>query len=201
MMPRAPTLAFRDTSGVTVIEFALLAPVLLLMVFGLMDLTHGMYTQQMLQGAIQKAARDSTLEGASVDATTLDSRVTQAVLAVAPGSTLTFSRVSYSNFTSASRPENFDDVNANGTCDNDEPFEDANKNSTWDMDAGTSGFGGARDAVLYTVTVNYKRLFPVAGFIPGQSGTITMTATSVLRNQPYGTATAPEPPVTGNCHD
>jgi Flp pilus assembly protein TadG len=199
MKLRAPSGLFRDTSGVTIIEFALISPVLMIMLFGLLDLAHSMYTAQMLQGAIQKAARDSTIEGASTSATTLDGRVSSAVLAIAPGSTLSFSRKSYSNFTSASRPENYDDLNSNGTCDNGEAFEDANKNGTWDKDIGSTGFGGARDAVLYTVTVAYKRLFPIAAFIPGQAKTITMSATNVLRNQPYGLSASNGAPATGNC--
>ena len=199
MKLRALNQIIRDTSGATIIEFALIAPVLMVMLFGLLDLAHSMYTAQMLQGAIQKAARDSTIEGASTAATTLDGRVSTAVLAIAPGSTLAFSRKSYSNFTSASRPENYDDLNSNATCDNGEAFEDANKNGTWDKDIGTSGFGGARDAVLYTVTVGYKRLFPIAAFIPGQAKTITMTASNVLRNQPYGLSASTGKPPTGNC--
>lgn len=199
MKLRTPSYLIRDTSGVTIIEFALISPILMVMLFGLLDLAHSMYTAQMLQGAIQKAARDSTIEGASTSAATLDGRVSDAVLAIAPGSTLSFSRKSYSNFTSASRPENYDDLNANGSCDNGEAFEDANKNGTWDKDIGTAGFGGARDAVLYTVTVAYKRLFPIAAFIPGQAKTITMTATNVLRNQPYGLPGSSGTPGTGNC--
>ena len=199
MKLRAPSQLVADTSGVTIIEFALIAPVLMVMMFGLLDLAHSMYTAQMLQGAIQKASRDSTIESASTSATTLDGRVSTAVLAIAPGSTLAFSRKSYSNFTSASRPENYDDLNSNATCDNGEAFEDANKNGNWDKDIGNAGFGGARDAVLYTVTVAYKRLFPIAAFIPGQAKTITMTATNVLRNQPYGMPGSPGAPATGNC--
>ncbi len=199
MTLRSPFQAIRDTSGVTIIEFGLISPVLMVMLFGLLDLAHSMYTAQMLQGAIQKAARDSTIEGASTSSAALDGRVSKAVLAIAPGSTVTFNRKSYSNFTSASRPENYDDLNSNATCDNGEAFEDANKNGTWDKDIGTSGFGGARDAVLYTVTVGYKRLFPIAAFIPGQTKTITMTATNVLRNQPYGLPGSSGTPGTGNC--
>lgn len=187
-----------DTSGATIVEFALVAPVLFTMLFGLFDVGHNMYTAQMLQGAIQKAARDSTIEGAASNTTSLDAKVTTAVRAVAPGSTLAFSRKSYSTFTSVSRPEDYDDLNKNGTCDANEPFEDANGNKAWDKDVGNAGFGSARDAVLYTVTVTYKRFFPIYALIPGQTKNFTMTTTTVLRNQPYG-VTASTPPGTGNC--
>ena len=175
-----------DQGGATIVEFALIAPALLVMLFGLFDLSYNMYTAQMLQGAIQDAARDSTLEGAGGNQATIDANVTRAVQALAAGSTVTFARKSYATFSNVNRPEEFDDVNANDTCDNSEPFEDANGNGTWDTDPGIAGFGGARDAVLYTVTVNYKRAFPIAAFIPGQSEDFNLVATTVLRNQPFG---------------
>ena len=54
-------------------------------------------------------------------------------------------------------------------------------------------------AVVYTVSVNYNRLFPIYAFIPGQSRTISMSATTVLRNQPYNAQQQAAAPVTGNC--
>jgi Flp pilus assembly pilin Flp len=189
----------RDRRGVTIVEFALIAPVLMLMLMGLPDLAYNMYTTEMLQGAIQNAARNSTIEGATVNEAELDATVTKAVHAVAPSSTLSFDRRSYSTFTDAGRPEDYTDVDNDGTCNHGEPFEDANGNGTWDLDRGQAGFGGARDAVLYTVTVNYQRPFPVAGFIPGQSKDFTLSASTVLRNQPFGEQATIPVPATGNC--
>ena len=198
-MSRRSEALLRDESGVAIIEFALIAPVLLLMLLGLLDLAFNMYTTEMLQGAIQNAARNSTIEGASGKNAALDATVTTAVRAVAPSATLTFDRRAYSSFTEAGRPEDFTDVDNDGTCNNGEPFEDANGNGSWDLDRGKAGFGGARDAVLYTVTVNYRRPFPVAGFIPGQTKDFTLSAVTVLRNQPYGQQSVNPVPVTGNC--
>ena len=189
----------RDERGVSIIEFALIAPVLLLMLMGLLDLAFNMYTTEMLQGAIQSAARNSTIEGASGNDAQLDGIVTTAVRAVSPSATLTFNRRAYSSFTEAGRPEDYTDVDKDGTCNHGEPFEDANGNGAWDLDRGKAGFGGARDAVLYTVTVNYQRPFPVAGFIPGQTKNFTLSAVTVLRNQPYGQQSVNPVPATGNC--
>ena len=188
-----------DQSGVTIIEFAMIAPVLMLMLMGLFDLSYNMYTTQMLQGAIENAARNSSIEGAAGKEAQLDAMVTTAVRAVAPAATLTFTRRAYSSFTKAGRPEDFTDVDSNGTCGKGEPFEDANGNGKWDADGGKAGFGGARDAVLYTVIVKYERPFPIAGFIPGQSKNFTLSAANVLRNQPYGQQAANSAPVTGSC--
>lgn len=189
-----------DQQGVSVVEFALISPVLLTMLMGLLDLSYNVYTAQMLQGAVQDAARKSTIEGAGTNSAAIDGVVTTAVRAIAPTATMTFSRKAYNNFGNVNRPEDYDDVNADGTCNNGEPFEDANNNGNWDIDPGQVGFGGARDAVLYQVNINYPRAFPIFAFIPGQGNTFSMTAKVVLRNQPYGTqANAGTAPTTGNC--
>lgn len=196
LSPALRLLRARDGAGA--VEFALIAPVLLLSLLGLFDLGHNMYTTSMLQGAIQQAARNSTIEGAAGAPDALDGIVTKAVHAIVPRSTLKFDRMAYSNFTDVSRPEDFTDIDLDGSCNNGEPFEDANANGQWDADRGKSGFGGARDAVLYTVTVTYSRPFPVARLIPGQSNTITLKAATVLRNQPYSRQESTAP-ATGNC--
>jgi Flp pilus assembly protein TadG len=179
---------FYDDSGVSIVEFALIAPVLLLTLFGLLDVSHGLYTRSLLQGAIEKAARDSTIQAATTGA--LDAKVTATVKQIAPGATLTFNRKSYSTFSAIKSPEAFTDTNGDGTCDNGEPFEDANGNGVWDQDRGMNGNGGARDAVLYSVTVTYPRLFPVYRLI-NQSASMTMKSVSVLRNQPYSVQNIP----------
>jgi len=188
----------RDERGATIVEFALITPALLITLMGLFDLAYNMYTAQQLQGAIQNAARQSTLEGASTNVSNIDAIVTRAVHAVAGNATLTFDRTAYASFASVARPEDYTDVNNDGTCNDGEPFEDANDNGVWDADSGSSGFGGARDAVLYTVTVVYPRAFPIAKLIPGQTDNFTLTATTVLRNQPYGLQNTAST-ATGNC--
>ena len=188
----------RDERGATIVEFALITPALLITLMGLFDLAYNMYTAQQLQGAIQNAARQSTLEGASTNVSNIDGILTRAVHAVAGNATLTFDRTAYASFASVARPEDYTDVNNDGTCNDGEPFEDANENGVWDADSGSSGFGGARDAVLYTVTVVYPRAFPIAKLIPGQTDNFTLTATTVLRNQPYGLQNTAST-ATGNC--
>ncbi|MEY4237515.1 MAG: hypothetical protein RL339_116 [Pseudomonadota bacterium] len=187
-----------DCQGATIVEFALITPVLLLTLMGLFDMAHNMYTAQMLNGAIQQAARNSTIEGAQSREAALDLIVTKSVKAISPGATVRFSRAAYRDFTSVGRPEDWNDIDNDGNCNNGEPYEDANDNSAWDRSPGSAGFGGARDAVLYTVTINYPRLFPVARLIPGQSEIMEMQSATVLRNQPFGAADTAAP-VTRNC--
>ncbi|WP_052223351.1 TadE/TadG family type IV pilus assembly protein [Novosphingobium malaysiense] len=183
-MERANLLAIGDESGASAVEFALVAPVLLMAMMGLFDLGYNVYTATLLEGAIQKAARDSTIEGSVSKTSTLDGRVTDMVRNIAPQAQLTFKRTAYASFSDVGKPEDFTDVNNDGMCDAGEPFEDANGNGVWDADQGKAGSGGARDAVLYEVKVTYPRPFPVTAIF-GMSADYAMTSRTVLRNQPY----------------
>lgn len=173
----------RDDRGAASVEFALVAPVMLMVLYGMFDLGHGQYTKAMLEGAIDKASRRATIEGATVAG--IDAEVTTAVRRIAPSAVMTFTRTTYSDFADIGMPEDFDDVDGDGSCNNNEPYEDANGNGSYDLDRGKSGNGGARDAVLYKVNVSYKRIMPIGSLI-GQSNITSLSATTVLRNQPFG---------------
>jgi Flp pilus assembly protein TadG len=195
MMRRLPLLRrlARDQRGVTVVEFAIVAPVMGMVLLGAFDVGHTLYMRGVMQGIVQKTARDSTLEDSTDSAaqTTLDNRVKAQVLALANNATITITRRYYRTFSTAqaARAETFTDATSgvfkNGICDNGEPYEDANLNGVWDRDGGDSGLGGAKDAVLYTVTATYPRFFPIYRFIGGSNVT-KITSSTVLRNQPYG---------------
>lgn len=192
----------RESGGATIVEFAIVVPVLLLLIIGLFDITYNLYMISALQGVVQKAARDSTLQStdpAAADAV-LDAKVTAQVQALYPSATVTPSRRFYRTYAEASakKAETWTDTDHDGTCDHGEPFLDANNNGVWDPDGANAGQGGAKDRTVYTVTVTYPRMFPIANAM-GWSKTVTLAATTVLANQPYdeqGTYTAPK---TLNC--
>lgn len=174
----------RDRRGAALVEFALVAPIFILALIGLFDLSYNIYTSSLLEGSIQKAARDSTIEGANLTEAEIDARVTEVVQGIVPSGTVEFERKAYTNFVDVARPEDYTDSNGDGRCNDGEPFEDVNGNGMWDEDRGSDGMGGARDAVLYVVTVTYHRQFPLHEFI-GVPGEVSSVARTVLRNQPY----------------
>ncbi len=174
----------RQKDGVAAVEFALIAPMLITVLMGMFDIGFTLYANVTLQGAVQQAARKATVESGQSTWSLMDNAVRKQVKMVVPHATVAFTRKAYSNFSKIGMPEDFTDVNANGTCNAGEPFEDANGNGLWDQDRGATGMGGARDAVLYTVTVTYKRPFPMATMI-GLPANVTSVAKTVLRNQPY----------------
>jgi Flp pilus assembly protein TadG len=183
MIRRLPAIA-RDTRGVSAVEFALLTPVLLICLMGVFDTAYDMYTASLLEGAIQKAARDSSLEKASLNSATIDNVVTKTVQDLAPQANLTFKRAAYHSFSAIGKPEDYTDTNNNKKCDAGEPYEDANDNGRWDTDQGDTDVGGARDAILYQVTVTYPRPFAIASLL-GWPSTYTMNAKTILANQPW----------------
>ena len=187
----------KNTDGVTVVEFAIVAPVLVLMIMGMFDLGHQLYATSVMQGSLQQASRSSTLETGASQTATIDTQLTDRLKDISPNATVVITRKNYQNFTDITLPENWTDGDSDGICNNGEPFEDVNYNGTWDTDRGRTGAGGARDAVLLTAVMTYDRLFPMTGLI-GLPTQVTVAGTTVLRNQPYNEH-ADRVPVIVNC--
>lgn len=168
--------------GVAAIEFALVAPVFLLMMLGVFDIGQMAYAKAILNGAVAQAARDGTLETA--DTTAADARVAAAIKPILPNAIVSSTRSSFYDFADINRAEKFTDKNGDGTCDNGEPYVDENRNGSWDANIGVAGNGGAGDVVLYTVTVKYMPIFKIAT-LPGGDSPRTLTAVGVRKNQPF----------------
>ncbi len=189
----------RDRRGVTVVEFAIVVPAMALMMMGLGDLLYQMYVKELLTGSIQKAARDSTIQGGAQQIATIDGkvlgmmgsimRVPTPSCATTPASgTYCSSRLSYASFMAVG-PERFDDTNGNNRRDPGECFTDVNGNGQWDLEPGVAGQGGANDVTLYSMRITYSRLFPVARLL-GVSDTQSVKVETLLKNQPYATQVA-----------
>lgn len=173
----------RDRRGTSATEFGLLAPVMLGLWMGLGDIMYQSYVQSVLNGAVAKAGRDSGLESGAATGAAIDAKVQTAVQQLARTATFTSTRKAYDSFSEVA-PEPFTDTNSNGVRDTGECFTDVNGNGTWDADPGINGQGGAGAVTLYTMTVTYPRLFPVAGFF-GFPPNQTISASTLLKNQPY----------------
>ncbi|MBJ6123478.1 TadE/TadG family type IV pilus assembly protein [Sphingomonas mollis] len=187
-----------ETRGATILEFGIVAPVMCLLLVGGFDIAHTQYMRAVLQGIVQKTARDSGLEGASTAA--IDNQVRTQVLAINMQAKIDFTRRYYRTFTDAvsKTPEPWNDTNGNGVCDKSEQYQDNNNNMVWDNDGGDQGQGGAKDRVVYTATVKYPRILPLDKFV-GASDTVQISASTVLMNQPYGDQSTYGAPTPRNC--
>jgi Flp pilus assembly pilin Flp len=203
-MKNRHSLIATDQEGISVTEFGLIAPVVATMLLGAMDVGHSLYMRTVLDGAIQEIARDSSLEDGGVLAKqeTIDFKLKQQVKKLHKDAEVTVKRRYYRNFTNAfdAEAEEYTDTNNDGECNNGEPYVDANLNEVWDSDGGDAGQGGAKDVSIVTVTVSYKRLFPMAS-LAGLSDNVTIAANTVLANQPYGDQAQYGTAQTRNCDD
>lgn len=176
----------RDTAGAALVEFALIAPALLMMVFGSLEFGLNVYMRSVVEGAMLQAGRSSSLQLAQSGQSAIDQMVRTQVQNVMPNATVTFDRDNYPSFSKINKPEDFTDANNNGIYDAGECFQDVNGNNLWDADGGRDGLGGANDVVEYTVTVSYPSWIP-GGAAIGISPTTTIKGKTLLRNQPFAT--------------
>lgn len=182
-----------DDTGATIIEFAIVAPVFLLMLMAVFDLGFLIYSKAVLQGAVEHGARSASLE--NTEWSTIEDRVNEQVRAVIPvrdSSTdisFEFDPLYYENYNDIQLPEDFTDTNNNDIWDSNECFVDRNGNGNYDVDVGLTGRGGAQDVVSIRAEVTYKRIFPLWMML-NQSQDYTITAATFLRNQPFSAQAA-----------
>jgi Flp pilus assembly protein TadG len=203
--PRRLKALREDQRGTTILEFGLIAPSLIVMLMGALDFGHTLYMQGVLQGAVQKAARDSTLQQTAGTNDTarnaIDTAVRNQVKTLHKQATITITRRFYRTFSdaAAASAETFTDTDHDGICNHGEPFDDRNSNGVRDTDGADSvDHAGARDNVVYTVSISYPRMFPIDKLIGG-NGTTSLTATTVLANQPFGNQASYAAPTVGHC--
>jgi Flp pilus assembly protein TadG len=174
----------RDARGVTLVEFALVAPVFLMMIVGLLDIGQMIYGKSLLNGAVEAAARSSSLEAG--DTAAADAIVADRVSRILPGVAVESTRTSYFDFADIGRAEQWNDADGSGDCNDGEAYTDENGNGGWDRDIGVGGNGGANDVVLYKVTATYTPLFRVP-FMPEAWKERSLESTAIRKNQPFAT--------------
>ncbi|MBO9519458.1 MAG: pilus assembly protein [Porphyrobacter sp.] len=180
-----------DERGATIVEFAFILPVFAGLLMFLFDTGYFLYARSILAGEVNAAARASTLETATAaNVAAVDAGVTEQVHRLVPHGNLSFERRAFKSYALASGLEPFKDIDGDGECNHGEPFVDGNNNLVRDRDTGTAGTGGAKDAVVYTATLTYDRLFPVAGLL-GWDQVATVTASAIMRNQPFANQAEP----------
>jgi hypothetical protein len=177
----------RDQSGITAVEFAMVTPVLLLMVIGILEFTSIMFTMAVMESATNSTSRlgktGYVAAGTTRQQQIIDSIATKTSGLLDPTKIIITSKV-YSDFSKVGQPEPC--INPTSTPCPGTPnvnFIDVNGNGAWDADMGIAGLGNAGDIVVYTVTYPWKIMTPIISNIIG--GTFDITVRSVVRNEPY----------------
>ena len=182
LVPLAGRKLRKDARGATVVEFALVLPLLCTLLLGFLDLGYQAYVNSVVQGALFEAARMATVGDKTGQE--IDDHILKRLKPFAAGGTIKITKKSYSDFTGVGKPEK-----KVGEC-----FEDANGNGRYDTDMGSDGLGGADDVVNYEILVTYKRLVPVGSLI-GLSPIVKVKSAAPVRNQPFAARTEAPVPV------
>ncbi len=180
----------QDERGATLVEFAIVAMPLIIMMMAMLGLGFRQYISIQLAGAIDQSARQVTV-GTTTTVATIKASVTSQIRAILPGATVNVVPSSYDAFSKVGKPEPITtDTAPIGVYNKGDCFEDENGNGVWDADSGLNGTGGSDDIVYYTATVTYPEIVPMRKLL-GWSATETVTATAMMKNQPYASQADP----------
>jgi Flp pilus assembly pilin Flp len=179
---------WRDERGVTAIEYAVIAPVMMLLVFGIIEFAMIMALHNTMEGATAVSSRlgktGYTGSGLTRQQTILNA-INQRASSLLDPTKLTVTSKFYKQYDQINDPEPFIDANGNNSFDVGETFTDINGNAQWDADMGSSGYGSAGDIVVYTVSYPWSLMTPIMRELIGVNGNYTITTHAVVKNEPY----------------
>lgn len=179
---------WKKNDGVAAVEFALVAPILVIMIMGIIETSLVMFVQNVLENATFMASRlgktGYTDEGSSREATIL-AMLEDRAGAVLDTGLVHITTQSYARFDDVGDPEPFIDANSNGVRDTGENYTDVNGNGQYDTDMGSEGVGNAGEIVVYTVSYPWDITTPMIQKFIGEDGVIELSARAVVQNEPF----------------
>ncbi|HST36583.1 MAG TPA: TadE/TadG family type IV pilus assembly protein [Allosphingosinicella sp.] len=179
----------RDARGATIIEFAIILPVLSLMLMGTFDLGYRSYVTSIVQGSLHEASRMATVGNVSMSA--IETHVEGRLQEFSRNAEIEIDTASYANFSEVSvgEPLTTDAGRLNVYDQATDCYRDLNNSGKYTHQV-NNGTGGAEDVVRFQVRMTYPRLFPMASLL-GWSDDVEIVQETMLRNQPYaGRATS-----------
>ena len=136
------------------VEFAIITPVLLLIIMGIIEFSLIMFTWTVMENATANTARLGKT-GYYPNGMTQQQAIIQNVQNHTAGlldpTKITLTALSYSDFSEIGQPEPCITVRC-GAGQAGVDYDDINGNKQWDSDMGAAGYGGAGDVVVYTVS-------------------------------------------------
>lgn len=178
--------------GSAIVEYALVLPVFLTMTLGGFELGRIYMVNASLEGAVSEATRTAMTgnlpEGYDTRSDYIEHIVTSNLEDVNITTGVTVSMKVYSSFSDIGDPEPYVDQNGNGQYDIGECYSDINANVTWDSDMGSAGAGGEENIMVMTVDVNLPYMTSYMVSMMGGKGSINLSASTVVRNEPFGGA-------------
>lgn len=184
----------KDNRGIAAVEFAFIAPVLVLLICGFMEFSHVSSARTRLEGATMRAARAVAASDCPAEREgMMRGIITQAMEGIPSpgGGAVEIETRSYSDqFGNVGEPEPFDDQDGNSKWDEGEPYNDVNGNGNYDKDMGKLGsIGAAGEVVSYTARFRVFSIFRFVNTVVNGSGVYDIEASTVMRNEPIFSST------------
>lgn len=174
--------------GIFSIEFALIMPLLVMMMFGTIEVGLIMFTQSLMEGALRDASRYG-ITGQITDEedrlVTIKNLISSRTVGLVDMDTAKIDVLSYPNFGKIGTGEAYLDGNGNAQYDAGETFTDENDNDVWDADIGNSGAGNAGDVVLYRIQYDWPLISSYMDSFIGDGGKLPLSASVAVRNEPW----------------
>lgn len=179
-------------SGATAMELALMTPVFMALITGIMELAMILFVAALMEGGLRDASRFG-ITGFEPEGLTRESRILEIVgrntIGLVDMNTASVDTLIYPSFGDIGGPEPFIDSDpANGSYDAGETFTDVNGNGEWDPDMGAAGIGGPGDVVVYRLSYDWSLMTPMLTGVIGEGGKIRLAASVVVRNEPFDSA-------------
>lgn len=181
-----------DESGATTLEFALVAPVFFMLLFGIVEYSVILFSKSVMEGATTTTARlgkTGFMEEGKSRQDMLMELLKQRSYGLLDPEKIEITTLVYESFSQIGAAEPLPvDVNGNGNYDpaGGDQYQDINGNGQWDSDLGQAGLGGGGDIVVYKVHYPYHVQTPVmSSFLGDRDGNMPIDVSVVVRNEPY----------------
>ncbi len=181
-------LLLKSDSGSTLIEFALIAPVLFLLISAAIEFGTAMLTSTLMESGLRDAARFGITGQQPTGKTRLEriiEIIDERTLGLVKIEDADVAVLVYPSFSDIGRGEDYIDGNTNGVYDVGETFTDENGNGAWDADVGAAGSGESGDIVVYRIRYDWSVFTPIASKFMGDNGVLGLSASIVVRNEPW----------------
>lgn len=183
----------KNEEGATMVEFAMIMPVFILLIFGLIEFSVIMFTKATMEGATSITSRlgkTGHMEEGMTRQQMLINLLTEKTSGILDPDLIEVTTLVYESFSDIGQSEPLMvDVNGNGQHDasDGDVYQDINGNGQWDDDLGQVGLGGSGDIVVYKVHYPWTIKTPVmSSFLTNAEGYFPLDVSVVVRNEPYG---------------
>lgn len=186
LLPRHSARLLKRRDGITTIEFALVAPVLMMLILGIIEFSLIMFTMASMESATANTSRlgktGYTPPGVSRQDTIINNIRARTAGLLNPN-LIQITTTIYPNFNNVGDEEPYTDSDHNNQYTLGEPYTDINGNGHWDADMGRAGLGEPGDIVVYNVLYPWPVFTPPLRPILGN--TYNITVRSVVKNEPF----------------